>query len=531
MPDETFTIFPHLGRKTDVPANDASLFREGIYTHDVGGMNFDLYRRRRASTKSQGYQKWSNSVNAQATKCLGLFELNDGSNQDYIMFDNGKVFVYDAARDPQIVQDGGSTTFAKDNVDLYSIIRLGSYMAFSDRGENTPYKWKNGDANLTKLIASGTEYTFRYMVVFKRRVIGLYSDQTDGRIDVRWSTDFPTTAITSLNFPGANQLYIPNDDTITGGVTMGQDRMFIYCENSINQMVYQPDFELPFSLYTVVADQGFSSHQSIVTVDNSHYGFNKSYGFCEYRGGNEFPYGGRPISADIEFDLRDINWEYYNLIVGTFLPLTRQIVWTVPLTGQTTPDRLLFYNIDSKQWTVEDKAMRYLSQWQTDANFTWNDLITELGGTGALWSAAGTDTWAYYTAGRQRLVYANTNGHTYFQTGETLDGSALDGYRIEPILDFGQPELNTFIRQVFFDLGVVGDYDLVLNHRSGDTVGELNNTGWTEVGTLSLDSPDRPIFNVALNGRLHQFKWGTTGASEKFEVHKITFKYENRSNI
>jgi len=527
---ESLKILPFLGRKTDVPANDPSMFYEGGITHDAGGLNFDLYRKRNACTKSYGYQQWSNTANAQATKCLGLFELYDGTNRDYIMFDNGKMFVYDSALDPVIKQDGGSTTFATDDKDLYSVIRVGSYVVFADRGENTPYKWKNGDANLTKLIQSGTEFKFRYLMNFQRRVVGLYSDQTDGSIDIRWSTSFPTTAITSMNFPAANQLYVPNDDPITGGATMGQDRAFIYCEKSINQLVYYPDYELPFRLNTVVADQGTASPHSIVTVGNSHYMFNAGYGFCEYRGGNEFPSGGRPISEDIESDLQAINTTYYDLIVGTFVPMTREIVWTVPLIGATTPNRLLFFNVDTRQWRFEDKVMRSVDNWKAFTGYTWNNLITDLGGTGAIFSSAGTRAWSYYASERQRLMYGNTDGQVYHHSGETLDGSALDGHRIEPILDFGSAEVNTFLKEIWFDIGNVGDWSIDVSWRGGDTVGEVEAASWTAMPSLSINSPSRPIVNVAQNARLHQIKWGTDGASELFEVHGITLKYDQRSD-
>jgi len=528
---ESLTIQPILGRKTDVPANDAAMFGEGGLAHDAGGLNFDLFRKKRAVSKAMGYQQWSNSATAQATKCLGLFELYDGSNRDHIIFDNGKVYVYDGALDPANIDAAAPITFANDNVDIYSIIKVGSYMAFADRGEHTPYKWKNGDANLTKLIQAGTEFKFRYLVQFQRRVIGLYSDQTDGSIDIRWSTSFPATAITSMEFEAANQLYIPNDDPITGGAAMGQDRMFIYSENSINQLVYQPDYELPFRIYTVVTDQGCASHQSIVTVGNSHYFFNAGYGFCEYKGGNEFPYGGRPISEDIEKDLQGMNTTYYDLIVGTFIPLNREIVWTVPMLGDVTPDRLVFFNVDTRQWRFEDKAMRYVDNWQANANFTWNNLITELGGTGAVWSDAGDSSWAFYTAARQRLMYANTDGQTYYQTGETLAGAALDGYRIEPILDFGSPETQTLLKEIWFDIDNVGAWSIDVWHRGGDTVGEVCAASWISMPSLSMDSPDRPIVHVMQNARLHQIKWGTNLGAELFQVHSITFKHDTRSTV
>jgi hypothetical protein len=99
-----FKIMPILGLKTDVPPNDPSLFQsigENVAaTHDTGGINFDVTRKRNTATRSRGYVQWSNSANSQATKCQGLFELFDGTNRDHIMFDNGRFFLYDSNGDP-----------------------------------------------------------------------------------------------------------------------------------------------------------------------------------------------------------------------------------------------------------------------------------------------------------------------------------------------------------------------------------------------------------------------------------------------
>ena len=89
---QSFKIIPILGRKTDVPIDDASLFkfvREGIaLTYDTGGINFDLARSRNACTKSKGYDNWSTSAIASATGCQGLFELEEGKQTSRIFFDH-----------------------------------------------------------------------------------------------------------------------------------------------------------------------------------------------------------------------------------------------------------------------------------------------------------------------------------------------------------------------------------------------------------------------------------------------------------
>ena len=523
----SFKIIPILGTKTNVPQDDPSLFRfvsQGLaLTHDVGGTNFDLERKRNTCTKAYGKVSWDNSATAQATKCMGLFEIYDGTNRNHLFYDNGKIYAYDSALDPQDISAG--ITFANSAADFYSTIKLGEYAVFADWAEHTPYKWKHGDANVSKLIASGTEYQFRYLMNFQRRVIGLYSDQTNGNIEVRWSTDYPGTAITSLNYPALNQLYVPNDDTITGGKEMGSDRAYIYCDDSIQQLIYYPDYELPFRMITVVPKQGCTGNASIINVGDRHYFFNRNYGFCEYRGG-QFPAGGRPISADIDTELWDINADFYNMIVGTVVPFTSQIAWLVPLGGDVFCDTLLYYNYLTGQWTKESRTERYIDSWRMYNAYTWNDFIEELGGTGALWSAAGTNTWGSYTSLRQRLAMAGTNGHLYYKAAETNDGGALDGYRIEPIMHFGDSNRYDMLNEIWFDMGQTGSFSIDVYHRSGDTVGEVAAAAWVLVGSVSCNSPTRPVLTgFSKSARLHQIKWGTNLGDERFEVNGITFKF------
>jgi hypothetical protein len=523
-----FKIIPILGLKTSVPQDDYSLFRplgEGIaYTHDTGGINVDYQRKHNTATKAYGYTKYANSANAQATRCMGLFELETGTTRDYIFFDNGKVYYLDSSLDPIEITASPAVTFANGLADYYSIIRIGSYVVWADMATTTPYKWANGDANSSKLIANGTEYKFRYIESFQRRVIGAYSDQTNGEFEIRWSTSWPGTAITALNFPAANQGYVPNDDLIVGVKRMGRNRCFIYCNDSIHSLDYLANFSLPFALRNIVSSQGAESNISIVDLGDRHYFFNRNYGFVEFRGG-EFPYGGRPISEDIEKDLQNINVDSMNTIMGKYIPLTREICWTGAFDGGTTPTHLYFYHIDKKTWRKEDKVMRCIDVWRLYSLYTWNDFVTEIGGTG-IWTDAGTSTWSDYTQTKTRLVMANNDGWLYYHFGEDLNGSNIDGYRIEPIMDFGDATRPDLLEEIWFQFGLTGNFSIDVYHRSGDTVGEVIADSWTALPSISMNSPADPKVDCGETARLHQIKWGTDLKDEKYEVNRIEFNFE-----
>jgi hypothetical protein len=605
-----FTIIPTLGRKVDVPIDDASLFKfvgENVaITHDVGGVNFDTNRVKNCCVKSPGYAQWSNSANASATKCLGLFELYDGTNRNHIFCDNGAVYIYDGSLDPvayttisfdydsggtteptlgeTVSENGGdasgtlvayttdsgtwaggdaagtmylsastgtwtndtqldgsttgadmatidgtssSITFANSDGDFYSSIRVGDYWVFADRAEHAPFKWKNGDDYLTPLITTGTQYKFRYLFPFQRRVVGLYSDQSDGNIEIRWSSDWPTTAISALTFAAANQLYVPNDDPIVGGGVIGPDRASIYCEDSIHDLIYYANHDTPFGVKLAVEGQSFAGHFGIVNIGGRHFGFNRNYGFCEYRGGGQFPYGGRPISEDIETDIQGFYPDYYGTIYGKFIPFRREIAWSVPY-GGTTATRIYFYNIDNGHWRYEDKAMLCLDVWRASSNYTWNSFIEELGGGSITWANAGTRTWAEFTSSYDRLFYANTDGQAYYHGGETLNGEAFfQAYRNEPVMHFGQPNDKKLLNEIWFGAKYVGDFTIYVWHRGGDTIGEVENSDWDLLGGISMDSPSRAKLETHMDNsyRYHQIRWGTIGGSERFGINRIDFKY------
>jgi len=149
-----------------------------------------------------------------------------------------------------------------------------------------------------------------------------------------------------------------------------------------------------------------------------------------------------------------------------------------------------------------------------------------LGGSGALWSAASTNEWIDYIPDlTDYLAYANTDGYLYIRTGEDLNGSDINGYRIEPAFHLGAPTRFKTIKEIWWGISDGGNYSIDVSYRIGDTVEELEGESWTSLGSQTLYSPAEPKMNVNLHGRYFQFKWGTNLKDEKFEVNWIDFRY------
>lgn len=518
-------ILPILGTKTNVPMDDVTLLKpvtqDMMLAHDVGGLNVDYQRRRQSCSKAMGSIQWDSSATAQATKCLGLFHLYDGSNRNYIYVDNGKVYVFDGSFAP--VDKSGSVTFSTATLDLYSFVQYGSYVLMADHGVTTPYKWKHGDSTFTKLIdpsgGSGyTQYKFRYMDMFQRRIVGVYSDQTNGDLEIRWTAALPSLA-GDVEFPAANQVYRSTDDSITGVKRMGLNTMFLYGDKSIDRMEYYPNANMPFSILNVVSHEGATNHHSIVSTGDRHFLYNSRYGFCEYHGDRQFPAGGRPISEDIENWIAELDLDYASGICGVFLPQQNEVCWAVPASGAASNTHLFYYHILDRSWRREDKAARYVDNWPIYTDFTWNDLIA-LSSDGT-WVPVYGNTWSYYYSRLNSLAYGNTNGHLYYVGQE----SATEAYRIEPIMDFGEKGRLDLLLEVWFGINYVGDYSIDVFHRSGNTEAEVRDAIWSSLGSINCNSPNRANLYCGKMARLHQLKWGTDLADERFAVNFIDFVY------
>jgi hypothetical protein len=515
---ESITINPILGLRTDVPHNDSTLF-VGAASHCVDMANVDFNRIRNSANKTTGVTQYTISANSQATRVLGLFELLGSSATDHIVFDNGKVFYVASNRAQTEIAAATPFTMGQTDASLINAIQYSDYILFTDRlGTTTPYKWKNGDANSTKLILSGTEFKFRYLEKFQRRIIGAYSDQTNGDIEIRWTDALPTWA--SLSFAAANQLYKPGNDSITGIKNFGSNACFLYGSNSIDSIDYYANYTVPFAIRNLVSNQGCTGHHSIVDIGSVHYIFNKFYGFCAYAGGNDFPAGGKPISEKIENLISGINPVYYPLIVGTFIPQKGEVCWAVPLNGATYNNALLFYDIKTGNWRKKNVNAGYVDYWTLDTSLIWNDLAA-LGYT--YWTDFGQMRWSELVASNPYVVHGNTAGHVYMDSGESNLGTAWDGYRIEPVMSLGNAR--SLLLEIWFALDVVGNYNLYVKHRSGDTIAECESAVWSDLNNVSCNTPQNAVCYLSENARYHQIKWGTSGASEPFSVNAIEFKF------
>lgn len=527
-----YTIYPWLGTITAVPADDPSLIQgagaSGGISHDVGGQHFDIRKVRNATSKSDGYIQLTNTACATGGFCQGLFELYDGVERDMIMFYKGvayRIDSVDGVYEPTRIIP--STLTLDDQVFSINCAQYGSYILFAD-GMHTPYKWCHlyGETpSVTfadKLIQQGTEYKFKYLEFFQGRIIGAYADGTNEDISIRWTDVLPNVA--TLEFDATNQLYKPGTDSIVGMKRMGGNALYVYGERTINRVDYYPDFTTPFAMVTLVEGQSMSNMASLISIPNRHFFFNRDYGFIEYAGGTDWAV----ISDDIE-DKLHIRNEYANRIIGTFDPYHKELVWLWPGGTESTPNQMLRYDLRSKQWRISPWEVTYVDKWivLTEGR-TWTEL-SNLGGSNQTWTDIinkGYDRWMDVYQDQARLVFGGVDGFVYYEGGDSADNSSYDSYRIEPIMDFGDPQRKKLLLEIWFGFGKVGTYHVNVWWRGGDTAAECESHSWESLGYIRpCAATSAPCVYPARNERFHQIKWGTSGKEDQYEVNRIDFHF------
>lgn len=486
--------------------------------HDTGGQNFDLEREDDACSKAFGRAQWSalatSTDGTTGDSILGMHELWDGTNREHFCFDKGLAYRYDADRKP-VVFDEASITLATDDIDLYSIIQYGAHMVVADRGEHEPYKCDHDDTSLTVLQVDNN-YTFRYLLNFTNRIIGLYSDQPNGDIDIRY-----TDALAATTFPDANQLY-KEGDSITGAHTLGHNTAFIFGETDIYRMDHYGSQTPVFSLLEVLKGWGSVNHHCIVSDGIFLYFYDQNKGFCKFDGSRE----PLVISEDYENMAARISTASSNLITSIWIPFTNEVAWSIPVDDNSLCSKIIYYNTKTGQWRHENKVARYLDIWRLFSGITWDDLIVL---TDDVWP--GPRSWAYYTAESSKLVFGQSNGHIYTSTSEGDNGSDWNGYRIEPIIPFpGKGKNMTRLLEIWPGITEhqVGNLDFYW--RGGDTTGKVAGADWTSLGSLSMASPDDPVLYTDQTARLHQVKWGTDKKSEPFAVSELKFGFVSQGS-
>ncbi len=228
-----------------------------------------------------------------------------------------------------------------------------------------------------------------------------------------------------------------------------------------------------------------------------------------------------------------IDTDYYSLIVGSYVPFTKEIVWTVPTAGSATPDRLWFYNVLTQQWRWEDKAARFIRSMRMYDAYTWNNLVTDLTNAGyasptwtnlRTWKGS-TVRWGDLVDFLSRICFSNNDGHLYYSTGDSLTTGNLDGYRIEPIMALAGKGVRTKLQEIWFGLNDVGSFSIDVSYRGGATVGEVEAASWSSLGSLSCNSPAKPKLDCDKENYLHQIKWETDLDNEKFGVTDLRLMY------
>lgn len=520
----TLTIIPTGGSVTKTTASSGDLVvaldRDGtrVRTADVGGQNFDITQSEGEVRKCTGHKKWYATPAATGGTWQSYLMLDDGTNITPCGVYKGKFYKFASTGEATNVDAATPVTF--DTGIPVCLMQYGAYAVMGSIGK-TPYKWKYGDTNLSKLITSSgaTEFKFKYLEKFHNHVIGAYSDQTNGNIDIRWTAALPSFA--DLSFPAANQLYKPDSDIgITGIKTVANMQCLVYGRSTIHNLVYDANAPIVFSLDPVASNVGAESHWSIVDTGRSHCFFDRNRGFVELQGGASWTVISDPILPWIQ----SITRTAYGAIVGVLSIGTNEVCWAIPTNGSTTPDTLIYYNLISKQWRREYRTVTAMlfADYQAFSTYTWTQLRTDSPNT-PYWPTSGT--WnSFRDSFVANILFGNTTGYSYWVSGNDMDGDDYDGYRIEPITSLPDSTRAKRTQEIHFGIAGSGSFSIDAYWRAGETEQDCRAAQWESIGSVSCATGESNTIYFDACGKYNQLKWGTDLKNETFRVTSIVAK-------
>jgi hypothetical protein len=106
--------------------------------------------------------------------------------------------------------------------------------------------------------------------------------------------------------------------------------------------------------------------------------------------------------------------------------------------------------------------------------------------------------WADLVTIDQEFLYGRSDGNSYYRTGTSDNGSDMDGYRIEPMISFGDGFQKSLLNEIWFYLNTQGSHSLYCYYRGGDTEHNVRSKQWEALPELLL--------------------WGGGGSGSSYEI-------------
>lgn len=488
-------------------------------TFDTGGYNWDTAKKPGELRKSGGYRKWYGTAISTGDRWQELFILDDGTNRNICGVYGGKFYKFETNGSAVRIENATPVTFHL--TDPICMVQYGAYALISSIS-TAPQKWMHGDAYLTGLIQAGTAFKFKFLEQFQNRIIGAYSDQTNGNIDIRWTNALPSMA--SLEFPATNQIYKPDSDVgITGMKRLGNLRLLLYGRASIHAIDYFPDYASePFNATPIATGIGTDSHHSIVDTGSSHQFYDRNKGFIEMSGAGAW----KVISDPVATLLETISSNYLQRIVGRYSRFTNNTAWIVPLDGAVTPSAMLIYSNTTGEWSrrnIAQTAFVY-DHWDSWSGLTWTQLRA-LDTVNHRWPTSGK--WSdYLTHYEGDMLFGNTTGYAYRDFGNDEDeASTFAAWRIEPVISQPAKSRTKRFQELHFEATTQGSFSLDVYWRGAVSEQAVASASWESIGSVSLaGGQTESILYFDKAAKFHQFKFGTDLKDEPFKISQYVLK-------
>ena len=255
--------------------------------------------------------------------------------------------------------DVSSSTYNTASGNWWDFAQYGDRVIATNGSDNVQTYVMRVDSEFSDMITSG-ETTLKAQTVSVLNeyiILGNTNDDTDGQrpLRVRWSklgdpTNFDTTTGT-----GGFQDIGSDKATSVQRIVSGNTAAHIFLDREIWRMSYIGG-QLVFSFNRVSDNIGTRAPRSVITIGGITYFLSES-GFFSFDGQSLAPIGDGKIDESLA---EILNYDAISLVTATVDPRLKVILWSVPVNGSETNNRIYAYNYARGTWSYIEQDVALL---------------------------------------------------------------------------------------------------------------------------------------------------------------------------
>jgi len=297
------------------------------------------------------------------------------------------------------------------------------------------------------------------------------------------------------------------------------DYVVVYKERAI-QLINYVGGDFVWNKWPAIIGTGALSSKAFVDLGDEHIfvGNDNIYSF----NGRDPAIAGDDVAREF---FRILNPDKYELITGFFIEEIPELLFAFVSTTSPDgyPDKAIFYNTDTKAWSIRDLPMTAFGYYNRKEEGAWDEDEDTWDSDDIDWDSS------INLANAPINLCGDAGGNIFVLEGNSFNGAAIDGFLTSKLFDMDAPDKIKRLLRIQFMISREGPYNLAVRVGAAANVDEP--ITWHGPYNMSLDRTYPPWVDVDISARYVCIRLGTAGADEPFCLTGYILYYELRGAV